>query len=73
MEIVKVKARNQSEIVFSSMNDMIKFHDEITNGKAVVFDYSDKKTCQRYGELVNPIILSDINDNKIVIRSEEGI
>jgi hypothetical protein len=41
------------------------------NGKAVIFDYTDKAAKIRYGELVNPIILSDISDNKIKIRSEE--
>ena len=69
MEIVKVKSRNKTEIVFASMTDMIKFIDEITAGKEVVFDYADKRT--RFGELVNPIIKADISDNKIAIKSEE--
>lgn len=69
MEIVKVKSRSKTEIVFSSINDMIKFMEEITAGKEVVFDYADKKT--RFGELVNPIIKTDISDNKITVRSEE--
>lgn len=69
MEIIKVKARSATEIVFASIADMTKFHDEITDGKAVVFDYTDGS--KRYGELVNPIIKADISDNKIKIRSEE--
>jgi len=70
MEVIKVMARNENEIVFASIKDMIKFHDEITDGKAVVFDYTDKT--KQYGELVNPSIKGDISDNKIKIRSEEG-
>ena len=69
MEIIKVKARSPNEIVFATIEDMVKFHDEITDGKAVVFDYTDKT--KRYGELINPIIKADISDNKIKIRSEE--
>jgi hypothetical protein len=30
MEVIKVKARNATEIVFASIGDMTKFHDEIT-------------------------------------------
>lgn len=71
MEVIKVKARSPNEIVFATIADMVKFHDEITDGKAVVFDYADKST--RYGEFVNPIIKADISDNKIKIRSEEAI
>ncbi len=73
MEIIKVKARTPTEIVFASINDMVKFHEEITNGKSVVFDYKDPSAKIRFGELVNSIIISDISDNKIKIRSEEDI
>ena len=73
MEIVKVKTRSDTEIVFSTITDMVRFHEETTNGKAVIFDYTDKAAKTRFGELVNPIILSDISDNKIKIRSEEDI
>lgn len=69
MEIIKIKSRSPTEIVFATVNDMVKFHDEITDGKAVVLDYTDKM--KRYGELVNPVIKADISDNKIKIRSEE--
>jgi len=69
MEIIKVKARNPTEIVFATIQDMVKFHDEITDGKSVVFDYINKSV--RYGELINPSIKADISDNKVVIRSEE--
>ncbi len=69
MEVIKVKARSPTEIVFASISDMTKFHDEITDGKAVVFDYTDGRI--RHGEYVNPIIKADISDNKIKIRSEE--
>jgi len=71
MEIIKVKTRNSNEIVFATIDDMVKFHDEITDGKAVIFDYVDKAT--RHGEYVNPIIKADISDNKIKIRSEEDV
>ena len=70
MEIVKVKKRSNTEIVFASISDMVKFYTEITDGKDVVFDYTDGS--KRHGELVNPIIKSDISDNKIKIRSEES-
>jgi hypothetical protein len=69
MEIIKVKARNPTEIVFATIQDMVKFHDEITDGKSVVFDYINKSV--RYGELISPSIKADISDNKVVIRSEE--
>jgi len=71
MEIVKVTSRTPTEIVFASIGDMVKFHDEITDGKAVIFDFVDKS--RRHGELVNPIIKADISDNKIKIRSEEAV
>ena len=70
MEVIKVIARSPTEIVFATIEDMVKFHDEITDGKAVVFDYTDKS--KRYGELVNPVIKGDISDNKVKIRSEEA-
>jgi hypothetical protein len=71
MEIVKITLRTPTEIVFASIEDMVKFHDEITDGKAVIFDFVNKS--KRYGELVNPIIKADISDSKIKIRSEEDI
>lgn len=71
MEIVKVTSRTPNEIVFASIEDMVKFHDEITDGKAVIFDFVSKSI--RHGELVNPIIKADISDSKIKIRSEEAI
>ena len=70
MEIVKVKKRSNNEIVFASIADMSKFYTEITDGKEVIFDYVEGS--KRLGELVNPIIKSDISDNKIRIRSEEA-
>jgi len=69
MEIIKIRTRSSNEIVFATIDDMVKFHDEITDGKAVIFDYTDKT--KRHGEFVNPIIKADISDNKIKIRSEE--
>jgi hypothetical protein len=74
MEVVKVKSRSPTEIVFSNKEDMMKFHDEITDGKSVVFDYDvDKVSKKKRAEVVNPIIKSDISDNKIIIRSEEDV
>jgi hypothetical protein len=69
MEVLKIKKRSPTEIVFASCGDMVKFYDEITDGKPVVFDFVDGKP--RAGEIVNAIIKADISDGKIKVRFEE--
>jgi hypothetical protein len=51
MEVIKIKSRNENEVVFATAFDMIKFHDEILSGKPVVFDYE----LTQCGEAIIPL------------------
>jgi hypothetical protein len=70
MEIIEVKKKTDTDIIFASMEDMKSFFDQINNGQGVIFDYVDEGD-SRNGEYVSPSILTQISDNKIKITSKE--
>ena len=71
MEIIRVRERTDTNIIFASMEDMKSFFDQMMNGQGVIFEYVDSKD-ERCGEYINPVILTRINDNKINLTSKEG-
>jgi len=70
MKVLKIRKKIPTDIVFSSIYYMTEFFEEIIVGKAVILDFAD--STPRAGEFINPSIMSDISDNKLIIRSEEG-
>ena len=71
MEIINVRKKTDTDIVFASMEDMKSFFDQINNGQGVIFDYVDCENEFQNGEYVNPSILTLISDGKIKITSKE--
>lgn len=71
MEIIKVRKKTDTDIVFASVEDMKMFFDQINNGQGVVFDYVCEKTT-RVGEYINPSVVTLISDGKIRITSMEA-
>lgn len=69
VEEVKIISKSEKEIVFASKADLRKFWDEVTNGKVVLLTVNDGKT--ERSELLNPINSPDINDGRIMLKSEE--
>lgn len=69
MEILNVRKKTSTEIVFATIGDMTTFFDEVLSGKDVIFKHVDGSI--ESGEYVNSNIMSDISDNKISIKSEE--
>jgi hypothetical protein len=68
LEIIKVREKTDSKIVFASTEDLTKFFDQILNGQGVIFEYVDKNDYQ-CAEYINPQIVTLINDGKISITS----
>ena len=71
LEIISVREKTDTKIVFASTDDLTKFFDLITNGQGVIFEYVDSKDPQ-CSEYINPQILTQINDGKIKITSKGG-
>lgn len=69
MEIIKIREKTDTEIMFSSVEELVKFYSEVSNGKGVVFEYVDPKC--REGEYIEPGIFNLITDNKIRLKSKE--
>lgn len=71
MQIINVRTRSNTEIVFASIQDMITFCDELENGKRVVIAFTTENPDTKRGEIVLPSEFPLINDGKIKLRSEE--
>jgi hypothetical protein len=69
VEEVKIISKTDKEIVFASKADLRKFWDEITNGKVVLLTVNDGNV--EKSELLNPINAPDINDGRIILKSEQ--
>jgi hypothetical protein len=66
-----VKEKTDSRIIFGSLDDMVQFLEDVSNGKWVVL--SIEKNGMKYSELVDPKIFSEITNGTLKITSEEKV
>lgn len=71
MERYNIFTKSDKEIVFSSVEDLMKFWDAVNAGKWVIVEYITGKT--KHGELIYPDISAEVKEKKITIRSERKI
>lgn len=70
-EKIDIKSKTDSEYVFNSRDDMMRFHDDLENGKEVVITYINGDV--RVGELILPTEFALIKDGNIKLRYEEKV
>lgn len=67
MERINIISRSEKEIVFSSVEDLSKFWEEVSNGKTVILIRTGEGETE--GILLNPNNAPQINDGQIILRS----
>jgi len=71
IEEVCIVSETDSEIIFASKSDLRKFWDEVSNGKVILLTM--RKGGVETSRMLNPINSPDINDGRVILRSEEKV